>query len=56
MKELFQAVVESTEEAVLNSLFMAATVRGRDGHKAKGLPGDKVAAALERNRLCRPNK
>ncbi len=56
MKELFQAVVESTEEAVLNSLFMAATVRGRDGHKARGLPGDRVAAALERNRLCRPNK
>lgn len=56
MKELFQAVVESTEEAVLNSLFMASTVRGRDGHKARGLPGDKVAAALERNRLCRPKK
>lgn len=56
MQELFQAVVESTEEAVLNSLFMASTVRGRDGHKARGLPGNKVAAALERNRLCRPNK
>ncbi|MGM0419784.1 MAG: P1 family peptidase [Bacillota bacterium] len=51
-KFLFQAVVESTEESVLNSLFMAATVRGRDGNTAYGLPGDKVAAALEHLRVC----
>lgn len=33
----FAAVVEATEEAVLNSLFAAPTVTGRDGHVSRGL-------------------
>ncbi|MFT4038611.1 MAG: P1 family peptidase [Thermomicrobiales bacterium] len=43
---LFQAVVEATEEAVLNSLFRAETVTGRDGHTAHALPLDRVRALL----------
>ena len=39
---LFQAVVEATEEAVLNSLFRAETVTGRDGHTSYALPLDRV--------------
>jgi D-aminopeptidase len=30
---LFDAVVEAVEEAVLNSLYTATTVTGRDGHR-----------------------
>jgi D-aminopeptidase len=39
---LFQAVVEATEEAVLNSLFRAETVIGRDGNTSHALPLDRV--------------
>jgi len=45
LSRLFQAAAEATEEAVLNSLFMAATMRGRDGHTAPGFPGREVVAA-----------
>jgi len=40
---LFPAVVESVEEAILNSLFRAETMVGRDGHTAYGLPVEQVA-------------
>ena len=45
---LFQAVVEATEEAVLNSLFKAETVVGRDGHTRMALPVDRVRELLRR--------
>ncbi len=35
---LFRAVVESVEEAIINSLFCAETMLGRDGHVAVALP------------------
>ena len=38
MRYLFPAVVESVEEAVLNSLFCAETMIGRDDHTVYGLP------------------
>jgi len=40
---LFPAVVESVEEAILNSLFRAETMVGRDGHTAYALPVKQVA-------------
>lgn len=43
---LFQGVVEATEEAVLNGLFRADTVVGRDGNRSPGLPLDRVRALL----------
>jgi D-aminopeptidase len=48
MAWLFPAVVESVEEAILNSLFCAETVTGRDGHIRHALPVDKVVALLSR--------
>jgi D-aminopeptidase len=42
MSPLFLAVVEATEEAVLNSLFMAETVTGRNGVTMEALPVDSV--------------
>ncbi len=42
----FAAVVESTEEAVLNSLLAAPTVTGRDGHRSRGLPARRVRELL----------
>ncbi len=43
---LFPAVVESVEEAVLNSLWRAETVVGRDGHTRHTLPLEQVAALM----------
>jgi D-aminopeptidase len=42
----FAAVVEATEEAVLNSLLAAPTVTGRDGNTSPGLPGEEVRELL----------
>lgn len=39
---LFQATVEATEEAIVNALFRATTVVGRDGHVRNALPVEKV--------------
>ncbi len=48
MDWLFLAVVESVEEAILNSLCRAETIVGRDGHTRFGLPVDEVAALVRR--------
>lgn len=45
MSALFQAVVEATEEAIYNSLFMATTVEG-NGHKSEAIPLDRVRDLL----------
>ena len=42
----FAAVVEATEEAVLNSMLAAPTVTGRDGNYCRGLPADRVRELL----------
>jgi D-aminopeptidase len=42
----FAAVVEATEEAVLNSMLAAPTVTGRDGHSSPGLPAGRVRELL----------
>jgi D-aminopeptidase len=46
MNALFRAVVESVEEAVLNSLTSSQTVTGRDGHMAHALPLEQVQEML----------
>jgi D-aminopeptidase len=42
MSSLFLAVVEATEEALLNSMFKATSMTGRDGHHMEAIPLDKV--------------
>ncbi|MFB5082918.1 P1 family peptidase [Symbiobacterium thermophilum] len=46
MDDLFRAAVEAVEEAVINALFTARTVTGRDGHVAHELPVDQVLSWL----------
>ncbi|HPA80732.1 MAG TPA: P1 family peptidase, partial [Thermoanaerobaculales bacterium] len=46
LSPLLLAVVEATEEAVLNSVFAATTTRGRDGREVKALPVERVRALL----------
>ena len=42
MTALFLAVIEATEEAIVNSLFAADTMVGKDGRKIEALPKEKV--------------
>lgn len=46
MAGLFQATIESTEEAIYNSLLKATDVTGRDGRTAEALPLDEVIVVL----------
>jgi D-aminopeptidase len=48
MSPLFLATIESTEEAILNALFTAKTVTGRDGHTIESLPIDKVLELMKK--------
>ena len=44
MNPLFQAVVEATEEAIVNALVSARSMTGRDGITAHRLPHDRLRA------------
>lgn len=48
MDPLFQATVEATEEAILNALFRATTITGRDDHVREALPVERVLPLLRR--------
>lgn len=45
---LFQATIEATEEAIINSLFRATTVKGRDGRTVEALPIEKTLEIMRR--------
>src|ERR1700727_664239 len=49
---LFDAVVEATEEAIVNAILGAETMVGRDGATAHALPGERLAAVLDRYGLA----
>ncbi|MBQ3959013.1 MAG: P1 family peptidase [Muribaculaceae bacterium] len=49
MSSIFAATIETTAEALWNSLFMATSMTGRDGYHVEALPVDKVLEML-RNR------
>ena len=48
MSPLFLAVVEATEEAVYNSMFMATDMVGRNEHKEEAIPIDRVVEICEK--------
>jgi D-aminopeptidase len=48
MDPLFQATVEATEEAIVNALFRATTVIGRDDHVREAMPLELVLPLLRR--------
>jgi L-aminopeptidase/D-esterase-like protein len=50
MDDLFEATVQATEEAVLDSLFCNADMTGRDGHFVPALPEAVIGEALARLR------
>jgi D-aminopeptidase len=48
LSPLFLAAIEATEEALLNSLFMAETMKGKNGRTVEALPLDKVIPILKK--------
>ncbi|WP_298713835.1 P1 family peptidase [Chitinophaga sp.] len=52
MSPLFMAAIEATEEAIINSLLMAASAKGRNGNAVEALPLHQVLPILQKyNRL-----
>jgi D-aminopeptidase len=49
LAELFEAAVDATAEAVLNSLCAAQTTVGRDGQTAHAIPLDRLVAAMSKH-------
>ncbi|HYM38573.1 MAG TPA: P1 family peptidase [Thermoplasmata archaeon] len=48
LNPIFLAAVEATEEAIVDSLFTATTVVGRDGNTSRELPAPDVVEILDR--------
>jgi D-aminopeptidase len=47
---LYEAVMECTEEAIVNALCMADEMRGQSGHVAPALPLDRLSEILQKYR------
>jgi D-aminopeptidase len=47
MSQLFLAAAEAAEEAILNSLFKAKTMKGKDGRTAQALPLEKIKSLMK---------
>lgn len=48
MSALFLATIEATEEAIINSLFMAEDMEGKSGRQVKALPRKQVLEMMEK--------
>jgi D-aminopeptidase len=48
MSPLFMAAIEATEEAIINSLFAAKTMEGKDGRIVKSLSLEEVITIMKR--------
>ncbi len=50
---LFQAVIEATEEAILNSLFTATSMQGYGGHQVESIPIPQVKELLQKHNIIK---
>jgi len=50
---IFEAVVQATEEAVVNALVDNQTMIGRDGHKVEALSHERVRELLKKYNRAR---
>ncbi len=56
MSPLFLAVVEATEEAIINSLFAATTTEGYRGHRTEALPIEQTLKILKKYSALHQNQ
>lgn len=50
---LFLAAIEATEEAVINSLFMSTTMKGKNNREIPGLPIERVKEILKKYNMIK---
>jgi len=48
MDLLFEAVIEATEEAIINSLFAAETMKGKDNLRIEALPIERTIEIMKK--------
>ena len=48
LNPIYAAVVEATEEAILNAMLAAETMSGADGFRVQALPAELLLAALRK--------
>lgn len=53
MSPLFMAVIEATEEAIINSLFAAEAMTGNEGHTIKALPKEEVIKIVKKHQAIK---
>lgn len=53
MSPLFLATIEATEEAIINSLLIAETMTGREGHTIPALPVEQTLEILRKHNTIR---
>ena len=54
LSPLFMATIEATEEAIINSLFAAETVTGKNGRVCPSLPVDEVLSIMKKYNRINP--
>ena len=47
LSSLFQAAIEATEEAIINSMTMATTMRGRNDRTMPAIPLDRLKQVMK---------
>jgi len=52
MNGFYEAVVEATEEAIVNALFQGGDMTGQGGHFAPGLPTTRVVEIIQKQRAA----
>ena len=53
MSPLFMAVIEASEEAIINSLFAAEAMTGNEGHTIKALPKEEVIKIVKKHQAIK---
>ncbi len=48
MTPIFMAAIEATEEAIINSLFAAKTMTGKDGREVKAIPLEQILDLMQK--------
>jgi L-aminopeptidase/D-esterase-like protein len=49
MSRFYEATIQAVDEAIMNSLFAAETMVGRDGYVCQGLPVERIRGILRRH-------
>ena len=47
LSSLFEAAIEATEEAIINSMTMATTMTGRNGRTMHAIPLDRLKQVMK---------